>query len=193
MDDGMRRMLRPRPEVQDRHEFRQRVDHHPQPKHVGALAQPRAQFIKLEMRELEAAEPTVMQRRAVPASPREPGGDRPGAVPKHPHSCGDRKSLSYRAQDFCDTGGGRLEAIEGCAAPGGKGYSTRLTAKGLDALVRAVRPITGKGMDLGIGNAVLGTRGVGAGKAVGKQCAWACHVGACIHARVEPMEEVQIP
>ena len=89
MYDRMRRALRPRTDVEHRDQFGERIDRDPEPKHVRPIAQACAQFIKLEMRQLEVADPAVVQGGAVLASPRQPGADRAFPVSKHAHGCGD--------------------------------------------------------------------------------------------------------
>jgi hypothetical protein len=60
MDDRMRRMLRPRPKVQNRDQFRQWVNGHPEPEDVGSTPKAGAQFVELEMRKMEVAEPALV-------------------------------------------------------------------------------------------------------------------------------------
>jgi hypothetical protein len=96
VDDRMRRSLRPGTEMQDRNAFRERVHHNPEPEHLDSVAEARAQFVKLEMGQMEMAEPAVVKDGAVFASPYEPGRDRAFTVPKHPHSRRDTQPFGQR-------------------------------------------------------------------------------------------------
>ncbi len=77
----MRHLLHPRTKMQDRDEFRERVHRDPQPEYMGTLAQPRAQFVQLQVRELEVPKPAVVQGRTVLASAGEPGVIVPSLCP----------------------------------------------------------------------------------------------------------------
>ena len=57
-----------------------RIDGQPQPEHLCCAAQPRAQFVQLEVREPQMAEGQLMQRLRMLASTGQPGGD--GGLPK---------------------------------------------------------------------------------------------------------------
>ncbi len=52
-----------------------RVDDKPEPQHLFGATEPGAQFVQLEVREVEMAEEALMQGLRVLASAREPGGD----------------------------------------------------------------------------------------------------------------------
>ncbi len=82
VDDSTRRILRAGATLQHGDEFGQRVDHDPQPEHVRALPQARAEFVEQELRELEVAQPAVVQCRTVLTGPAEPGGKRILTMPK---------------------------------------------------------------------------------------------------------------
>ena len=67
----------------------QGIDREPEPHYMRAAAQPRPHLIQLKVREVEGAKETIMQRRAVGASPRQPGGDGGVPMPKHPSGGSD--------------------------------------------------------------------------------------------------------
>ena len=75
---------------------------------MHALAEAHTQFVKLEMGEMEVMEPVIMQRRTVLTSACEPGGNRPFAVAKYPHSSRDTQPFGQRGQDFPDACDGVL-------------------------------------------------------------------------------------
>ncbi len=117
-----------------------------------ALTQPRPEFVELEVREVEPLEPAVVQGRTVLAGACQPGADCALAVAKHPHCRSDREPFGERTQDFGDSRGWRLEAIERGVATGGEGGRTGLTPERLNALVRAVRAIADQGVHLHVGD-----------------------------------------
>ena len=153
--------------MQDRDEFGERVDGHPQPEHLRSIAKPRAEFVKLDMREMEVTEPVVVQRRTVLAGACQPGGDRRVGMTKHPFRCRDVQPFGQRRQHFADTPARRLEPIERRVAPGAERRPARLTAQGLDALTLAMRADADEGVDVGVGDTVIDTGGVGTGEAIG--------------------------
>jgi hypothetical protein len=157
VDNSMRGALCPRTKVQDRDEFRQWVHRHPEPEHVRSIAQSRAQFIKLQMRELEAMEPVVMQARAVLPGSREPGGDRRMPMAEDAHRGGDTEPFRQGRQHLRDSLGGGFEAVERRVAAGAEGCFTRLTTECLDALPLPMHPVADEGMDLGVRNMIVVT------------------------------------
>ena len=155
VNDSMGRSLRPRAEVQDRDQFGERVERHPQPEPLRAISQAGAQFIKLEMGQGEMMKPALVQARAVRASSGEPGGDRRMAMTEDAFRCRDAEPFRHGRQDFAHTLYRRFEPIEGRMATGGEGGSARLAAQGLDALVLAVRAVTDQCMDLPGGDPIV--------------------------------------
>ena len=61
MDDHVRRILIAGAEVEHRKNLRERIDCQPEPDHLCGAAQPRSQFVQLEMWEPEVAERALMQ------------------------------------------------------------------------------------------------------------------------------------
>jgi hypothetical protein len=57
----MRRVLRARAEIKHRQKLRTGVDGQPEPKHLSGAAQPGAQFIQLQMGELEMVKEAFVQ------------------------------------------------------------------------------------------------------------------------------------
>src|SRR5947207_15992524 len=53
-----------------------RINGQPQPLHLGMAAQPRSQFVQLQVREPQMAEKALVQVLSVLACARQPGGDR---------------------------------------------------------------------------------------------------------------------
>jgi hypothetical protein len=67
VDDPMRHVLRAGAQMKHRTNLGARVDGQPEPEHLLGAAQPRAEFVQLEMRELQGAKGALVQ-------PRERGG-----------------------------------------------------------------------------------------------------------------------
>jgi hypothetical protein len=78
-------VLRPRAEMEHRDDLPQLLDRQPEPQRVGPTAQPRPQFVELDVGEVKVAEEAVMQGRAVSAGPCQPSRDGGMPMPKHPH------------------------------------------------------------------------------------------------------------
>jgi hypothetical protein len=94
VDHGMGGSLGSRAQVQHRDDLGQRIEGQPEPQGVRPIAEPTPQFVKLELREMEPSEEAVVQRRAVRAGPRQPGGDGRVAMAEHPH--GSRHTQPFR-------------------------------------------------------------------------------------------------
>jgi hypothetical protein len=61
VDEEMSHVLCSRTELKHRQNLRQGIDGQPEPEHLSGTAEPRPQFIQLEMREPEGAEEALMQ------------------------------------------------------------------------------------------------------------------------------------
>jgi hypothetical protein len=72
VDHPMGHVLCPGTELKRRQNLRKGIDGQPQPEHLRGTAQPGAQLVQLEVREMEMAEEAPMQRVRVPACTREP-------------------------------------------------------------------------------------------------------------------------
>ena len=68
MDNSMRHVLRAGTEIEHGKKLRKGIDGQPQPQHLLIAAQPGAQFVQLEMRELEMAGEALVQGLRVLAS-----------------------------------------------------------------------------------------------------------------------------
>jgi hypothetical protein len=61
VDNSMRHVLRAGTEIEHGKKLREGIDGQPQPQHLLIAAQPGAQFVQLEVRELEMAEEALVQ------------------------------------------------------------------------------------------------------------------------------------
>ena len=111
------------------------------------VAEPGAQFVELEVREVELLEEAVVQGRAVCASPRQPSRDGGVAMPEHPHGGGDREPFGQRRQHFGNPLGCGFEPVERRIAARAEGRPTGLAAQGLDSFALPMRAVTDQGMD----------------------------------------------
>jgi hypothetical protein len=75
MDDHVRRILCAGAEVEHRKKLRERIDGQPEPDHLRGAAQPRSQFVQLEMWEPQVAERALVQSLCVLASTSQPSSD----------------------------------------------------------------------------------------------------------------------
>jgi hypothetical protein len=77
--------------MQHHHDFGQLLEGQPEPQCVRPVAEPTPQFVTLDVREVQPLSDARVQRRAVRARVRQPGGDGGVAMAEHPHGGGDRE------------------------------------------------------------------------------------------------------
>jgi hypothetical protein len=104
--------------MQHRDEFADRIDREPQPQHVRPTAQPRAQFVELDVRQVEVAKDAVVQRRAVCPGPREPGGNGRMTMAEEVHRGGHREPFRQRSQYLRNTLRCSFQAVQRCHPEG---------------------------------------------------------------------------
>ena len=93
VDEQVRCMLCAGTKVEDGNDLREGVDGQPEPQHVCGAAQPGAQFVQLQVRELEVGEAAPMQDLRVLASARQPGDD--GGLPGAEDTLGSRRIYPF--------------------------------------------------------------------------------------------------
>ena len=86
VDEQVRRMLGAGTQMQHGQKLGARIDGQPQPKHLSGTAQPGAQFIQLQMREVQMEEEALVQGVCVLASASQPRRD--GGLSKAEDACG---------------------------------------------------------------------------------------------------------
>jgi len=94
----MRRVLGPRPEMQHRDELTDRIDGHPKPQYMRATPEPRAQFLQLDVGEMEVRQPARKERGTVLACTGHPGGDGRLPMPKHAQRSSDAETFRQRRE-----------------------------------------------------------------------------------------------
>ena len=63
MDDPMRRVLRAGAQIQHGQNLGARIDGQPEPEHLCGAAQPCANFVQLQVRDVQVAEAALMEER----------------------------------------------------------------------------------------------------------------------------------
>ena len=75
VNDTMRRVLRARTELKHRKNLGEGINGQPEPQDLLGVAQPGAELVQLEVRQLEVAEAVLVQCLCMLPCPREPGRD----------------------------------------------------------------------------------------------------------------------
>jgi hypothetical protein len=117
------------------------------------------------MQEMEPTKVAVVQRHTVRAGPRQPGCDGCVVMAEHPHGRGHIQSFRQRREHFRYPLGWGFEVVEWRVTASTEGGSTHLAAEGLDSLDFPRRSIADQGMELRVGDTVVGAGGFGAGVA----------------------------
>jgi hypothetical protein len=146
-------------------------------------AQPRAEFIELQMGKGELAEGAFMQALSMCSSASEPVGD--GGMPdaKDPFCCREIQPFGQRTQHEGHPLRGRFQPIHRRMDTSTERVATRLTAKPLDSLGFSVAPIAHDGMDIRIADRVVLAGLIGTGEALGLHADGALLVGFSPHAK----------
>ena len=167
MDDVMGHVLCSGTELKHRKNLREGINGQPEPEHLCGAAQPGAQFIQLQVREVQMAEEALMQDLRVLTSTRQPGGN--GGLSKAEDPLGSRKiqPLGQRRQNHGDLLGESFQLVQRRVAPRTERRTTSLTAKGLDPLDMAMLAISDQRVNLSISDAKVEARSVGTGEAFG--------------------------
>ena len=134
MDHVMGSILSARTEVEHRDQLAERVNDDPEPQHVGAVTQPRAEFIQLEVGQVQLLQPAVMQASTMLPGTRDPARNRLLGVAEHAASSRDTQPFRKHREHEAHLLRGGFQAIESRMPPGTEGAAARLTAKGLDPL-----------------------------------------------------------
>jgi hypothetical protein len=144
MDHGMGCVLRARTQMQDRKDLRTGVDGQPQPQDVGVPAQPGAQFVQLEVREVQMAAEALVQGVCVLASSGQPDGDGGLSKTEDPWSLGRVQPTGSGRQDHRDLVRGSFQTVQEGAAPGSERAAASRASKGLDPFDLAMLAIPKK-------------------------------------------------
>ncbi len=150
MNQCVRRVLGSCPQVPHRDDFAQRVNRNPQPHCVRPAAEPRPQFVKLNVREGEIPKDPLVEDGTECSSPCQPGRDGGVAMSEHAHGGGQIEPFGQGCQHFANPPGRRFEPIEWCVTAGAERGATGLAAQGLNSLGSPMCAITDECMHLSI-------------------------------------------
>jgi hypothetical protein len=167
VDDPMRRVLRAGAQMERRQKLGARADRQPQPEHLLRTPQPGAQFVQVQVREVEMAEGAFVQELRVLASTSQPGGDGGLSKAEDPFGGGRIEPFGPRREHYGDLVRRGFQTIQGGVASRTERGAAGLTTKGLDVLGTAMLAIADESVDLSIGDPEGGARSVGAGEACG--------------------------
>src|SRR5215469_9047556 len=98
MDEGMCRLLRAGAELKHWKNLRERINSQPQPQHLLMVAQSGAQFVQLEVWEVQIAESKLMQGLSVLASASQPRSDGGLSVAEDTFGSGSIQAFGKRRQ-----------------------------------------------------------------------------------------------
>jgi len=143
-------VLRARTELEDGKKLGARVDGQPQPEHLCGAAEPRAQFVQLQMREVEMAEGALVQGLCVLASSGQPGGDGGLSVAEDPFSGRRVQPFGECRQHYGDLVRGSFQTVQGRVASSTECDVAGLTTKRLDSFGLAMLTITNQRMHMRI-------------------------------------------
>jgi hypothetical protein len=146
-------VLRARTELEDGKKLGASVDGQPQPEHLCGAAEPRAQFVQLQVREVEMAEGALVQGMCMFPSACQPGGDGGLSVAEDPFSGRKVQPFGECRQHYGDLVRGSFQTVQrGVASSTERGTASR-ASKCLDALGTAMDAISYQSVDLIIGDA----------------------------------------
>ena len=143
------------------------IDGQPDPEHLGGAAQPGANFIQLQVREVQVAEGALMEELSVLACPSEPPRDGRLTLAEDAFSRGRVQPFGQRREDQSNLMGRGFQAIQGRVASSTEGGAARLTPKRLNPLGLAMLAIPDEGVELSVDVPEVGALPVGTGEAFG--------------------------
>ena len=111
VDHPMSHVLCARTELKHRQNLREGIDGQPQPEHLRGAAQPGAQLVQLEVREMEMEEEALVQGVRVPACTSEPPRNRGLSKAEDPLSSRRIQPFSQCRQHHGDLMGGDFQAV----------------------------------------------------------------------------------
>lgn len=147
VDEQMSCLLRARTELKHRDHLGEGIDGEPEPQDLFGATQPGAQFVQLQVREVQVAEAALMEELSVPACASEPDGDGGLTVPENPFGGGSIQPFGQRRQDHGDLMRGRFQTVQGRMASSTERSAASLTTKGLDWFSLTMLAITNQGVD----------------------------------------------
>jgi hypothetical protein len=118
VDEPMGHKLCAGTQMEDRKDLRAGIDGQPEPEHVFGAAESGAQFVQLEVREVELAEKAFVQSVRVYTCASEPGGDSGLTIAEDPFGGGRIQPFGQSREHHGDLLRGGFQTIQGRVAPG---------------------------------------------------------------------------
>ncbi len=153
VDEPMGHVLRARTEHKHRKNLGKGIDGQPEPENLVGAAEPRAQFIQLQMREPEGAERALVQRVSVLASAGQPGGDGRLTVAEDAFIRGSVQPFGECSEHHGDLLGGGFQMVLLSIVSSAERGAASLTTERLDPLGLAMFAIANQRMHVSIGDA----------------------------------------
>ena len=150
VDEQVRRMLGARAQMQHGHNLGLRIDGQPQPEHLSGAAQSGANFVQLQVREVQVAEAVLMEELSVLACASEPPGDGGLSVAEDPFSGGRVQSFGESRQHYGDLLRGSFQTVQRSVVSSAERGAARLAAKRLDALGPAMLAVPDQRIEVSI-------------------------------------------
>lgn len=161
-------MLGPWTQMEHRNKLGAGVDGQPEPQDLLGIAQPGAQFIQLEVRELEMGEGALVQGLRVLTCAPEPGGDGGVSKAEDPFGRGRVQLFGQRREYHGDRAReGVFRRYRGVLRRAREGGAAGRPSKGLVPLSLPMLAIADQCVNVSIGDAEVGARLIGTGIAVG--------------------------
>ncbi len=167
VDEPMRHVLRAGTQLEDGKNLGAGINGQPEPEHLFGTAEAGAQFVQLEVREVEMEEEALVQSVRVYTCTSEPGGDSGLTIAEDPFGGGRIQPFSQGREHHGDLLRGGFQTIQGRVPPGSERGAASLTAKRLDALGLAVLAIANQRMNMSLDNAEVQALLVGTGVTLG--------------------------
>ena len=149
-----------------------RIESQPQPEHLTGTAQPCANFIQLQMREVQVAEGVLMEALSVLACARKPPRDGGLTGAEDPLGSGRVQSFGQGRQDHGDLLRGGFQTVEGRVAPASERGTAGLTPKRLDPLETAMLAVADQSVDVSFRVPEVRALGVGTSEPFGVDAFW---------------------
>jgi hypothetical protein len=163
----MGRVLCAQTQMQDGKNLRTGVNRQPQPQHVCVAAEPRPQFVQLDIRKVEMTEKVLVEALSVVPSAGQPRGDGGLAVAEDPFGRGSIQSFGQGREHHGDLVRGSFQTVQGGVAPSTERGTAGRASKGLDVLGTAMRAIPDQRVEVSIGDSEVRALLIGTGQAFG--------------------------
>jgi hypothetical protein len=144
MDEQVRRILCAGPQMEHGQNLGARIDGQPQPEHLCGDAEPCANFVQLQVRDVQVAEAALMEELSVLACASEPGGDGGLTVAEDPTGFGSVQSFGQRREHHGDVMGRGFQPVQGRVASSTERGAAGRASKRLDLLGTAMLAISEK-------------------------------------------------